>query len=352
MQEGTFVTSNVPFGYRRSEEGLVIDEEEAIYVRCLFSRYLDGWNSGEIAQDFQERSFHDPILARRKWTYKTVMKILKNEKYVGDVLYQKTYTTETLPRQYLCNKGERDQYYVENAHPAIIDRETYQSAQMLLRQRAEGRSPSPTGSVFTGLAVCGNCGGSFRSKTSNGRCFCVCRKHTQDAAACDMPPVSEDAMKQAFLRLYYNLKHSDILRYFYKNLSVIHSRKTLWSTDIVELNKRISDISSQSHKLSVLNQQGVVDPDVFISKSNQLAEQLRTVKQQKEDLLRQEDDTALKSTAYLMETIDAGPEILEELDEELLFELINKVIIESNVRIQFRLKNGLTLSESMERTVR
>ena len=126
----------------------------------------------------------------------------------------------------------------------------------------------------------------------------------------------------------------------------------LWSTDIVELNQKISDISSQSHKLSTLNRRGMVDPDIFISKSNQLAEQLRNAKQQKERILQQEDHSILDSTEQLLETIEAGPEVLEAFDEELFCELIDKIIVESNARIRFRLKNGLELPETMERTVR
>lgn len=176
--------------------------------------------------------------------------------------------------------------------------------------------------------------------------------HVKDLSSCDMPPIPEDAVIQAFLRLYDNLKHGEILQFIQKTLSTIRSRKMLWSTDIVELNQRISDISSQSHKLSTLNRRGMVDPDIFISKSNQLAEQLRNAKQQKERILQQEDRSILDSTEQLLETIEAGPEVLEAFDEELFCELIDKIIVESNVKIRFRLKNGLELPETIERTMR
>ena len=104
--------------------------------------------------------------------------------------------------------------------------------------------------------------------------------------------------------------------------------------------------------MALLNRQGLVDPDIFISKSNQLAEQLRNAKQQKEKILQQEDRSILDSTEQLLETIEAGPEVLEAFDEELFCELIDKIIVESNVRIRFRLKNGLELPETIERMVR
>ena len=157
---------------------------------------------------------------------------------------------------------------------------------------------------------------------------------------------------QAFLRLYDNLKHGEILQFMQKTLSTIRSRKMLWSTDIVELNQKISDISSQSHKLSALNRRCMVDPDIFISKTNRLAEQLRKAKQQKEKLHNLEHDQVIDQTQQLQETLLAGPEILDAFDEELFCELIDKIIVESNVKIRFRLKNGLELPETIERTVR
>ena len=279
--------------------------------------------------------------------------MLNNEKYTGDVLHLKTYMTETLPRQCVRNHGQMDQYYVSSVHPAIIDRDSFQAAQKLLQKRKKDHPPHrQRASVFIGTAVCAKCGGGFRSCESSGKRYCVCRRHAHNAEACNMPPIPKDAIIQAFLRLYDNLKHGEILQFTQKTLSTIRNRKMLWSTDIVELNQRISDLSSQSHRLSALNRRGMVDPDIFISKSNQLAEQLRNAKQQKEQFMRQENRSILDSTEQLLETVEAGPEVLEAFDEELFCELIDKIIVESNVRIRFRLKNGLELPETMERTVR
>lgn len=214
----------------------------AVYVRYLFSRYLAGANAHEIAEEFLRRSANEPVLSRRKWTHRTVIEMLINEKYTGDVLHQKTYMTETLPRQCVRNHGQVDQYYVSSVHPAIIDRDSFQAAQELLQKRKKDHPPHRRrASVFIGTAVCAKCGGGFRSCESSGKRYCVCRRHAHNADACDMPPIPEDAIMQAFLRLYDNLKHGEILQFTQKTLSTIRSRKMLWSTDIVELNQRISE---------------------------------------------------------------------------------------------------------------
>jgi hypothetical protein len=101
-----------------------------------------------------------------------------------------------------------------------------------------------------------------------------------------------------------------------------------------------------------MQSRGNVDPDIFIVESNQLAEQLRKAKQQKERLQEQEDKNLIESTGQLMEVISECPDILDAFDVELFCELIEKIIIQSNTAIRFRLKNGLELPESIERTVR
>mgnify|MGYP005889692095 FL=1 len=168
-----------------------------------------------------------------------------------------------------------------------------------------------------------------------------------------MPPVPEDAITAAFLRLYYNLKHNpEVLSFHIKQMTEVLKRQMLWSPAAVELNRAISDILSQSHALALLNKQGLVDPDIFITKSNQLAEQLRNARGQKEKLRDMEYDQSIDTTQQLQEILLAGPEMLDAFDGELFCELIDRITVQSNTQVRFQLKNGLELTESMERTVR
>ena len=354
MEKGNYTAPSVPFGYRWGSNGLVIHQEEADCVKWIFREYLSGRNTEDIAKELRIRSMSNSVLAVRKWSYQTIVNMLKNEKYMGDCLNQKTYMTEELPRRCLRNRGEYTQYYVETAHPAIIDRETFSAVRVLLQMRAKGHvQHTVQTSPMAAKIVCGNCGANFRRKQSSGRYVYACRTRLNDIDACDMLQIGEDEIKKAFLRLYFNLKNNkQIMSYLLKNLYTIRNRQMLWGADIIELNKRISDIIRQSHKLTAMQRSGNVDPDIFIMKSNQLAEQLRQAKQQKERLQQQEDDGIVEATEQLLDTIQAGPAMLESFDEELFCELIDKIIVESNTRIRFRLKNGLELPESIERTGR
>ena len=154
--------------------------------------------------------------------------------------------------------------------------------------------------------------------------------------------------------MYYKLKYqgSKILLQMLANLQFLRRQRMLWSEDVIALNKQISNITSQNQLLSVLKQQGGVDPDIFISRSNVLAEQLRAAKLEKERLLQSTRDNTIAQTQELIDIIGAGPDFLEEFDAELFGALIEKIIVEGNDRLRFRLKNGLELTESIERTVR
>ena len=133
---------------------------------------------------------------------------------------------------------------------------------------------------------------------------------------------------------------------------IVRKGKLLWSLDIVALNQKIADITRQDRLLAQLKQQGLVDPDIFISRQNELAEQLRAAKLEKERSLEAEEDQTIQQTQEMIETLEAGPDFLDAFDEELFRELVDKIIVESNDRLRFRLANGLELTEPIERTVR
>ena len=210
--------------------------------------------------------------------------------------------------------------------------------------------------AFRKKIVCGDCQSLFRRKVVRGITYWVCIGHDKKrhGLKCGITPIAEDEITNAFIRLYYKLKHhgEPILMGMTTSLQAIRNRRMLWSLDVIELNKQISDLTSQNQMLATLKQQGLIDPDIFIAQSNELTEQLRAVKLKKERLLAVDGDNTISQTRELMEILDDGPDFLDSFDAELFGELVETIIVESNERIRFRLKNGLELSETIERTVR
>ena len=154
--------------------------------------------------------------------------------------------------------------------------------------------------------------------------------------------------------MYYKLQHQGrpALEQLLSDLQTARSRRLLWSLDIVELNNQIAELTRQERLLSLLKKQGAVDPDIFISRSGRLAEQLRIAKQAKSRLMDAEEDQAITRTQELLDILDDGPEFLDAFDGELFGELVDRIIVDSNDQLRFRLINGLELAETIERTVR
>ena len=347
MQTGTFNTCRAGIGFLLSKDGLTIWPEAVPVIYSIYMDYVSGMNSREIS----DRLTAEKALGR-VWNRKLVDYILTNERYAGNALLQKKYRTDTFPRVKKPNRGERPMYYVEGSNPAMIEQELFDQATELRKRRSRD-SVQGQARPFAKKMHCECCGNLLRSKKVNGTWYWVCRTHEESREKCTLLPIREDEIIRAFFRLLYNLKnHQEILSFMIQKERKIRSRQMLWGTDIIEINKRISDIIGQSHKLTTMNRCGNVDPDIFIAKSNQLAEQLRKAKQQKERLQIQEDNNLIDLTEQLQELIADGPDMLETFDAELFCELVESIIVQSNTKIRFRLKNSLELPESIERTVR
>ena len=120
----------------------------------------------------------------------------------------------------------------------------------------------------------------------------------------------------------------------------------------MDLNSKIANLTRQDHLLTYLKQQGLVDPDIFISRRDGLAEQLRAFKLEKVRLLEDKENQVIQQTQIMLEVLESGPEFLDFFDKELFRELVDKIIVESNEHLRFRLINGLELTEIIERTIR
>lgn len=170
------VNHNRFLGYTKDAEGhLVIDPAQAEAVKRIYREYLEGYSMDKIAASLER----DGILTgagKTKWHTSTINKILRNKKYIGDALLQKTYATDFLNKTRLKNNGIVPQYYVENDHEAIIPRDIFMRVQEeLVRRRvvktsANGKKRTYScNHCFSQLIVCGECGEMFRRIHWNNR---------------------------------------------------------------------------------------------------------------------------------------------------------------------------------------
>lgn len=118
---GTSALANRPcYGYRQDEDGaLVPTPEEADTVRCIFEWHRRGMSLRRIATGLENKGIKSPR-GNLTWSIETIRKILKNEKYYGNVLLQKTYISDYFTGKQSENKGQLKKYLIENNHKAIV----------------------------------------------------------------------------------------------------------------------------------------------------------------------------------------------------------------------------------------
>lgn len=156
------VNHNRFLGYTKDEDGnLVIDPEQAEIVKRIYREYLEGYSMDKIAAGLEA----DGILTRAgkpRWHTSTINKILRNEKYIGDALLQKTYITDFLNKTRVKNTGIVPQYYVEGNHEAIIPKDIYMRVQeelvrrRVLKTSANGKKRSYScNHCFSQIIICG-----------------------------------------------------------------------------------------------------------------------------------------------------------------------------------------------------
>ena len=356
MTNGTFLPGSMAYGYRIEKRQIVIDPEKAETVRRIFRDYLAGYGLLEITKRLNADGIPVEENSDKRWTINAVSYILSNERYIGDSLWQKKYATDDLPAKKVRNRGEREQYYAAGTQEAIVDQEAFAAVQELRKRRSEhppreGQSED----LLRGKLRCGACGSTVRKHTSVGKTYYTCRKHFRDKDSCPVVQIPESEARSAFLRLYHKLKWhgGEVLSPLIRDLREVRKRKLLWSEDIIELNKRISEISEQNQLLSSMNRMGLVDPDIFITRSNEFAQQLREAKQKRAKLLEEgSGDDTLQKTEDLLDELEAMPEFLTEFDDAVFDVLVERVELPADDRLMFRLTNGLCLTERIKRGTR
>ena len=118
----------VCFGYKRGDDGkLAIDEPDAKFVQTIFEMRADGKSLGTISDWLHESRIPSPT-GKERWSRETISKLLKNEKYVGDVMLQKTFVKDLFSGKQVKNTGELDKYLIQGHHPAIVSRDLFEKA--------------------------------------------------------------------------------------------------------------------------------------------------------------------------------------------------------------------------------
>ena len=350
MQSGEYVSSNPAYGYRLVDNQLTIYEPEAEVIRRIYAEYLGGMGANQIAKGLVA----DGVPFKNggdRWRHQAVLNLIRNERYVGDMLLQKSYNEDTLPYRKCKNKGELPQYYVKNSHEPIVERIQYELANILLRERGKQVNTIGANYPLSRKIKCAECGTTYRRKFTEGTTYWVCRKHDEDKTLCNSQRITEDSVYRAFIRLYNKLRanYKTILLPLIAGLQKLRDAKKKDNIELNTINKQIAELSEQNHVMTGLVSKGILDSALFISQADELNRRIKALKLAKARLLEEaEGDGTLERLQELADTLEAGPDCLTEMDAAIFGDMVDKIVAADTSTLDFILVGGLTLTERMD----
>ncbi len=342
MQRGELVGYQGCFGYDYDKETkqIVINDEEAKLVRYIFDKYTSGVGGYVLAKELTEMG----VKTKRgytTWHDTTILGILKNEKYIGDVMMQKTFTVDPISKRRLDNFGEEQKYYIKDHHTPIISREQFEEVQNILAKRSKHSNKGRMNKfsqqyTFSSMIVCGFCGGGVSRKSWNSgtahkkniwQCTTKIKKGKQYCPPAKGLP--EEIIENAFVDAYNSLIENDgqIIDIFLANLE-----ESLKSKDnkkqLNSLNKEISQLNNKISKVLDLHLDGKIDTIDYEEKYTQLKIDLEA---KKDELLNLEiadmTQNDMEKTILNLRRYFGANAKLKEFDPEVFKNVVDKVIL-------------------------
>lgn len=354
FENGTFKISYPPYGYMWNGQEMVVIPEQAVIVKRIFSELLDGKGTHAIAKDLNVNNI--PSKKGGKWSAGAINGIIKNEKYTGDVLFQKTYTDSSFNRH--TNTGQQGQYYAADHHEAIISKEDYEAANLLLAKRRTEKGIT-TGDnkylqryAFSGKIKCGECGDTFKRRTHSCKGYkyaaWCCSTHIEDKYKCNMLYIRDDDLKLAFITMInkFIFAHRQILRPLSENIKT--SCKDVNRQRITEIHTLLLQNAEQRETLKKLMAQEYIDKVLFTKENNDLLTQADNLRN-KITLLekRTEGDSSKITEITALLHFAERTSMLIDFDDGIFEKYVDSIIVHSRNQVEFKLKCGLNFKERM-----
>ncbi|MGK0467480.1 recombinase family protein [Clostridium sp.] len=338
-------------GYEKGEDGIPkIVEKQAVVVRLIYKQFLEGKTPSGIAKHLTANKISTPA-GKEVWQQSTVLSILKNEKYKGAAMLQKTFTVDFLTKEKKINEGEIPQYYVENSHPAIITPEVFDLVQHEFKKRKNVKGYKTGGGCFSGKIVCGECGSFYGSKvwhsTSKYRkVIWQCNAKFKNNKKCSTPHLYEDTLKQAFPDAFNSLLENkeEILQGYEAIIQALTDTSKL-DKERVKLQSEIEVVTELLQKCVEENAHSALDRAEYEERYTTLADRYENIKKGLDEIndKRLERSAKSESTVAFIKELEQRDVLVSEFDEELWNATIEKVVVRSQQEIIFIFKDGMEL---------
>lgn len=347
MESGEFNSCNAAYGYKLVDGQLVINEPEAEVVRKIFDLYLQGIGKQAIANFLNDNNVPRRY-SQTKWYIFTVDYILNNERYMGDALLQKSYTTGTLPYKKKRNKGELPQYYVENSNPPIVCREVFQAAKELQQSRAINKS-SKEAYPLSGVLRCPDCGHTFRRQIVNGETYWICSYKSSGRTQCSNNRVREDAIYNTFnimmRKLSANRQH--LIGTLIHQLEESQLRSSDTKDKIYQIDKDIADLSAKNHVIARLHTKGILNDTEHSAQSSNITHKLNSLRIERRKKLSEDENDMLIDTLKELDNILS--EYLPSIDfnEDLFQQVVTSITVISCAELRFTIMGDINFREKI-----
>lgn len=339
------VNHNRFMGYTKDEAGhLIIDPAEAEIIKRIYREYLQGSSLKQIGEGLEA----DGILTaagKEKWRPETIKKILRNEKYIGDALLQKTYTVDVLTKKRVKNNGIVPQYYVSNCHEAIIPRELYMQVQEEMVRRANLHSGAKRKKrvysskyALSSIIYCSKCGDIYRRIAWNNRgkhstVWRCCTRVEHGPEKCDAPTIQESELHSAVMKAI-NLalgNRDSTIAILQENIEAVIRQED--ETSAESINAKLEEKQKELLRLANAHKD-------YSSVADEI-EQLRKLKQ-KALTESAEREGLKKRIAEMREFLNRQTTEILKYDDQLVRRLIERAtVFEGKFEIKF--KSGMTV---------
>lgn len=367
MEQGVVFGRDM-LGYTVQNGTLFVNEEEVPIVRSIFHKFTnEGKGTHVIARELLEEGMRP--MRVKLWSNTIILRVLRNEKYVGDLCQKKTYTPNYLTHAKKYNRGDEEMVYLKNHHEPIIDRELWNRTQAELLRRSPSedvKSKHSNRYWCSGKLYCGLCGQRYVSRTKklkNGtiykawRCYAAANHGAKKISSfgeeigCDNGSINEKAlltcMHYCICKLQANQK--ELKREIMQEIKEIKG-VTEKKPDTKRIQKKMDALAAKKRKAIDLMLDGL------ITKSD-LQEQTKWYEEQLAELAEAlhtagKEDTANAAELHEYENyLTALDEIMsfDESNESLYREILDKMVIYHDKTVEVWLKCvpfGMKLSVS------
>ena len=369
MKEGkAIINYKHLYGYRKGADGRPeIIPEQAEIVRKIYDLFLCGTPIRGILEYLSANNIPN-ISGESQWAKNAVSSILRNEKYCGDVLLQKTYIDDCINKKVKKNTGQLPMYLVQNHHEGIISRETFDAAQAELSRRNAGRSPSkknaPTGRsrysskyALSDRLYCGECGTRYQRCTWRNRdgskrivWRCVSRVDYGSKYCHNSPTLDEEPLHRAILAainsavkdedsIIYNLKSA-----MEKELAPVAGQQLSLSeidNQIERLNTEFSKVLAEASKSG--------DQAAHSDRFREIMQKQTALKAQRDEIqgVLAESGKAAAHIDQCRRTAETTPTAISEWDETLIRQVVENVTVKTGNEIIVALKSGASIHQKL-----